>query len=356
MFNLTINFINNDSKASRILDLLRFISAMVVFLFHFYVPLPGYQAVMVFFVLSGYFISSTIVKAIINGKWSWGDYLLKRVTRLWIVLIPCLLLTYIIGIIQVSLFGYHKLVESLNWHTFFGNIFFLQKIIVDPFGMNGPLWSLSYEFWYYLLFPCLLLTIYSKTIGKKIFYLTLFSLIAFFVGSKIMLYFLVWMLGAIIPFFKLLNLKSKVTKRVIILFSLALLLISMNYPASIATFTKDIKVGITSAFFVYIVISLYNKETSNSNINIPQYLAGFSFTLYLAHYPLANLILTWLVSPSWPFSETTLLIKVVLALFVLIYSWILAMITERHTEVIRKKIQDLIIKKQRGYNTKQANI
>lgn len=82
------NLIKYNSKASKILDALRFVSAAVVFLFHFYVPLPGYQAVMVFFVLSGYFISATIMKSIIENKWSWSDYLLKRITRLWVVCSP----------------------------------------------------------------------------------------------------------------------------------------------------------------------------------------------------------------------------------------------------------------------------
>ena len=84
---------------------MRFLSAIVVFLFHFYVPLPGYQAVMVFFVLSGYFISSTVLRSINENRWSWSDYLIKRVTRLWIVLIPALVLTYIVAKIQLGLFG-----------------------------------------------------------------------------------------------------------------------------------------------------------------------------------------------------------------------------------------------------------
>jgi hypothetical protein len=42
------NLIKNNSKASMILNTLRFVLATVVFLFHFYVPLPGYQAVMFF--------------------------------------------------------------------------------------------------------------------------------------------------------------------------------------------------------------------------------------------------------------------------------------------------------------------
>jgi peptidoglycan/LPS O-acetylase OafA/YrhL len=87
--NLTVNIIKIGSKASSILDLMRFFFAFIVFLFHFYVPLPGYQAVMVFFVLSGYFISATILKSLKENRWSWSEYFLKRVIRLWIVLLPC---------------------------------------------------------------------------------------------------------------------------------------------------------------------------------------------------------------------------------------------------------------------------
>jgi len=37
------------------------------------------------------------------------------------------------------------------------NVFFLQTITVPVYGSNSPLWSLANEFWYYLLFPLLLL-------------------------------------------------------------------------------------------------------------------------------------------------------------------------------------------------------
>lgn len=196
---LSFYLIAPNSKASSILDSLRFLSALVVFLFHFYVPLPGYQAVMVFFVLSGYFISTTVIKSITENRWSWGNYLIKRITRLWVVLIPCLFLTLIWANFQIYLFGENeKLRNVLNIKTFVGNIFFLQGILVKPYGLNGPLWSSSYEFWYYILFPCLFLTIKSKKISLKVYYALIFIGIVFFVGQRIMVYFLVWLLGAII--------------------------------------------------------------------------------------------------------------------------------------------------------------
>jgi peptidoglycan/LPS O-acetylase OafA/YrhL len=49
----------------------------------------------------------------------------------------------------------NNLAERLGWQTLLGNILFLQSIAVAPFGTNGPLWSLAYEFWFYIWFPAL---------------------------------------------------------------------------------------------------------------------------------------------------------------------------------------------------------
>jgi peptidoglycan/LPS O-acetylase OafA/YrhL len=52
----------------------------------------GHEAVMVFFVLSGFLVGGSVLKLMSRDLWSWNNYLIKRLTRLWIVLIPALLL------------------------------------------------------------------------------------------------------------------------------------------------------------------------------------------------------------------------------------------------------------------------
>jgi peptidoglycan/LPS O-acetylase OafA/YrhL len=343
LLNGSLNLIKNDSQASRMLDVLRFISALTVFLFHFYVPLPGYQAVMVFFVLSGYFISSTVLKAVTENRWNWSDYLLKRITRLWIVLIPALILTFIWAKLQLGLFGEEfsppnlKISNFLNWDMFLGNLFFLQGIFTEkPFGVNGPLWSLTYEFWYYILFPCLVLVFRSKTKSKKLIYLLVSIAISIFVGQKIMEYFLIWLLGAIIPLVKSINVKNTYLKNSLLMLSVVIALISLNYKAG-ASYFLDLAVGLAFALLTYLIVSLFNNVT-NFKYNIPQYLAGFSYTLYLTHYPLANFILTWRVSPLWPFNGNPLILKFTLALLVFAYAWVIATFTEKHTDKVRKFI------------------
>ena len=128
----------------------------------------GHQAVMVFFVLSGYLVGGSVLTAFEDGRWSWRSYALRRLTRLWIVLLPAMVLTLALDWVGQGLSpaGYQGAFASVHhsgptpdspadWaqSTFWGNIFFLQTITVGIFGTNGPLWSLAYEFWYYLLFP-----------------------------------------------------------------------------------------------------------------------------------------------------------------------------------------------------------
>ena len=57
----------------------------------------GHQAVMVFFVLSGFLVGGTVVSRVDAGQWSWIDYAITRMTRLWIVLLPALLFDGVLG-------------------------------------------------------------------------------------------------------------------------------------------------------------------------------------------------------------------------------------------------------------------
>jgi peptidoglycan/LPS O-acetylase OafA/YrhL len=64
------------------------------FSFLFYsLSLFGHDAVMVFFVLSGCFISASVCRDQEAVRWSWKRYLVNRFARLYLVLLPALLLT-----------------------------------------------------------------------------------------------------------------------------------------------------------------------------------------------------------------------------------------------------------------------
>ena len=52
----------------------------------------GHQWVIVFFVLSGYLVGGSVLRSVRTGSWSWRAYLLARLSRLYVVLLPALLL------------------------------------------------------------------------------------------------------------------------------------------------------------------------------------------------------------------------------------------------------------------------
>jgi len=173
-----------------ILDLVRGLSALLVMLGHirgfiflhfgdlrsagfltksfYFATSLGHQAVMVFFVLSGYFVGGSILSALSKDRFTWRGYATARLTRLWMVLVPALVLTFGIDLLGshwspgAYAGGLHASFMSgpasdqpaaHDIMTFLGNLFFVQTVSVPVFGSNGPLWSLANEFWYYVMFP-----------------------------------------------------------------------------------------------------------------------------------------------------------------------------------------------------------
>ena len=163
----------------------------------------GHAGVVLFFVLSGYWITRSVVRRLERGSWSWPEYLIDRLSRLLVVIIPVLLLggamdyfaaTELESTTIHSLTGSYSLSipheRSLSLTTLLGNLAFLQGLAVPPFGSNGPLWSLSYEFWYYLWLPALVLLVR----GRPSFVLAALVMGAIF--PDLALGFLTWSCGS----------------------------------------------------------------------------------------------------------------------------------------------------------------
>ena len=63
----------------------------------------GHQAVMIFFALSGFLVGGKALDDILKQNFSWSRYLLRQLTRLWIVISPTLLLTLLLDRIGLGL-------------------------------------------------------------------------------------------------------------------------------------------------------------------------------------------------------------------------------------------------------------
>ena len=136
----------------------------------------GHAWVIVFFVMSGYLVGGSVLRSVTTGRWSWRSYLFARMTRLYMVLLPALLLGGLLDLYSIHQFGKADFYTTVDpghedpspndsLPTLVGNSLFLQTIkiplmggaFVQSFGSNQPLWSLCNEFWYYIAFLLLVL-------------------------------------------------------------------------------------------------------------------------------------------------------------------------------------------------------
>ncbi len=380
-------------NASGYLDILRSVAAMAVMFGHwrglFFVDFEqiapssatvpvkamyfltgfGHQAVMVFFVLSGFLISSSVLRKLGRSTWSWGEYAIDRAVRLYLVLVPGLLLGGLLDIVGVRFFnqseiysvpllpfGNAAVAQRLNISSFFGSLLFLQTRFTTVFGSNGPLWSLFNEFWYYVLFPVLMWVILSaKRHSVTVVIYIAVAIFAAWVLGEALLGFVVWLAGG----------------------SVALTSGNFRFPASrgwtvglytfctatlvgICLFTaranrgrlgSDLAVGLSFALLMHGIVQL-RVPLGALVLRVAKTFAGFSYSLYVLHFPLLLLVRAkWLPVNRWQPDEIHILIGIGIAAGVLSYAFAIANITERKTFVVRSWIRRKLAQLFRNPNT-----
>jgi peptidoglycan/LPS O-acetylase OafA/YrhL len=121
----------------------------------------GHQAVVAFFVLSGLLVTQSSLHRIRGGTWTLRRFLINRWTRLAVVVLPALAAGFALDRLGLSMQGEaeraaelfkSEVVSNDGFWVYLGNAAFLQTIFVPCVGSNWALWSLSNEFWYYVLF------------------------------------------------------------------------------------------------------------------------------------------------------------------------------------------------------------
>ena len=270
----------------------------------------GEEAVIIFFVLSGYLVGGSVLRSVKNGTWSWKSYLFKRITRLWVVLIPALMFGISLDVLGMHLFGSatsiyagpsstlvpHDLLARLSWKVVAANALFVQGILSPTAGTNNSLWSLAYEWWYYLQFPLLILAFSKATKPSlRILYLALLLGSAVFVGREIVILFPTWLLGAAIAALPITKLSKMVAIPVLAL-SISCLLLVKRFDVS-----KDSAAwGVAIAFSLILFCAVRHRGSCRSVIyrRVAGFFSDISYTLYLIHLPLAIFICA-LVDRPW---------------------------------------------------------
>ena len=135
----------------------RLILALAVFLHHSTGFNIGMSAVLIFFVLSGYWVATMWAHTYAHTRTPYLTYLISRVWRITPVFALCSLISWILLLVRE---GRPESVGNLA-HQLFSNILILGYNSL-PFQANVPGWSLDMEIQFYLVAPLIIFLIYRS--------------------------------------------------------------------------------------------------------------------------------------------------------------------------------------------------
>ena len=325
---------NNKSKYLPSIDSLRALAVLAVIIYHVdvnYLP-GGFLGVDLFFVLSGYLISSLIIKEFRKtGTVNLYNFYIRRARRL----LPAVYFMITVGLVVMVLFN-EVLLRKSHLDAIFGYIYssnwwyiFHKLDYFDSFGAQSPfkhLWSLAIEEQFYMIFPLLFLLVNRKKkskdgtykLNKNFLYvvlgLILVSLIAhillFDINNISRIYFgtdtrafslLVGVVGAIL--YPMERLHAKVTPQqnmiysVVSLVSIATLITVMIYTSEYNTLLYRGGFLLVAILGLIVIISSGKQHTLMSRLLSFKpivFIGKISYSLYLWHFPV--LVLTTPVS------------------------------------------------------------
>ena len=256
----------------------------------------AHQAVVVFFLLSGWLVGGSFLNRI-HEPHSIKHYAVDRVTRLWIVLIPAFILSLIIaGTTNAIDLGSVSFAPSNEYSvmSFVGNLFGVQDMAVPRFASNFPLWSLANETWYYVLFPLLVVSFYGQSTISRIASAGMCLLVALSLTGPIVLYFSLWLLGAA---FSRIQISASAIQKVGLacLWGAIAVYFRLTGGNDMLDATSYFRHLIFSMPILLLLSSLQTKaDPENRSLmsakKAGNFLAGFSFTLYVIHVPLLILL------------------------------------------------------------------
>lgn len=321
----------------------------------------GRQWVMVFFVLSGYLVGGSVLRAHATGRWAWGEYLFNRSTRLYIVLLPALLLGGLWDIAGLHLFGTGGIYgghtgshaidfavrNNLSWSALLGNYAFVQTIFVPTLGSNGPLWSLANEFWYYIAFPALAIAVLRRSsLVERVTHAVLFLAVLVLAGRQIDLLGLVWLMGVLLHFLPPIRMEHAVGRRLLLAVSLIALPGALAWSRYAHSAVSDYVLGVVVMLLMYVLLHCSRTDPPKWYKYSAQRLSHSSYTLYLAHLPmvvfLAALLEARFGQVRWLPDARHLAIGAGLFLLVFFYAQLVWFVFEKRTDAVRARLKPVL--------------
>jgi peptidoglycan/LPS O-acetylase OafA/YrhL len=332
----------------------------------YFVANLGHQWVIVFFVLSGYLVGGSVLRSFQAERWSWRKYLLIRLTRLYVVLLPALILGGAIdwagmhlpgaGHIYTEPSGEHALLRkgqpTLTLPVLAENVLFLQNTTLPgwggapmvTFGSNGALWSLSNEFWYYIAFPLLVIALTGTKSPLKRACCGLAALVlGWLVGHLMVVLFLPWLMGVAIHAIPQSPFSQDWLRRLALASALAFMGLSLVIGGLTQSFWSDLLLGAAVSLLIWMIVRCAQAPLPSGYVWLAKRLAQSSYTLYLVHVPVLVFLKTYFNLPNGQYGREKFWICAGLLIFVVAYSHAVYWLFERNTDRIRSRIAPLVL-------------
>lgn len=315
----------------------------------------GHEAVVLFFVLSGFLVGGNVLKKWENGSFEWKGYLIDRATRLYTVYLFVLVFGVALDGVGYKWFnsaGYYSqstpdpiatLAFDVSarldvWH-FLSSLIMGQEIILPSVGSNGPLWSLAHEWWYYVLFP-LILGVFRGRLARRIVALTLVSVVLLFLTKYVLVLFGVWLLGVVVWRYnhrRLVPLCVALPVFLGALFIMRIEIISIPYVSQF----------ILGAGFSLLLNSVCQNNKPLFFCQFSKFMADFSYSLYLVHFPFILFLVS--VGSTYGFINFRLqpnLLSIVIFTIIMVlslcFAYLVSLATEAKTADVRMFVRKII--------------
>ena len=327
----------------------------------YFVTNLGHAAVIVFFVISGYLVGGITCNRWMKSGPDVMEYAISRFSRIYTVLVPALIVGYALDAAGMHWLDGNGLYSNVGAYpigsldavevrlsplVFIGNLLMMQTVHVTSLGSNGPLWSLAYEWWYYVVF-CLVLMGALYRGRARIAAVVLLGALAIILPSAMFLWMVIWLLGTA-TFFLCKSGRLRPHPALAAAVFLATLVGTYQLEAlhivdrsRTTSFLMDLAVA---ASYCLLLLSVARDDFRLPMERFHRWAAGFSYSMYLFHFPtmlllvaLANEYAGWTLLS--PFSPTVCLRIGLLVAMVYVLGYGFSMLTERYTDEIRRSLR-----------------
>ena len=326
----------------------------------------AHQAVLVFFVISGWLVGGSLLNRM-REPHAITSYAVDRLTRLWTVLVPTFLLTLLIAFAHGTINPRELDISTTNPYSatvFAGNLVGLQGVILPNFGENFALWSLANETWYYLLFPLLVGVFFGRVNAMRFTCLLMFFCLCFLLPASIVGYFLIWLLGVVFS-----RIRIECANYIRWSWTVLVLMVSVYFRLKgeldafeVSTLGQD---ALCSILYLVLLSSLQFRASSKSNFvfllrKAGKFFAEFSFTLYVLHLPLIGLLRgAWMVQVGrqvlLPSSVAHTGIFFAMLTVLLVAAYVSYRLFESRTHLVRTLVKDSVMR-HRGLRAGQTTV